>query len=323
MRHAGGLLALALLTTGCEGFLTSFAAGSTIRVLGRGSAALQRFGDIELAEAAIPGSISTMEALQVIVPDSPVLRLTLARSYASYGFGFLVDHLESAQAADHEAEAEHYRARATAAFLRSRELAFGMLSIWEPDDGGIEGAVRRGPDAFRRYVAQFDQENQGGMLFWAAYSWVQYISLHRDDPNALADLPFVTVLAERAKTLDHTFNDYAPHALAGGLAGSAPAQVGGRPDIARQEFEAAIAATHRQNLMYMVLEARIVAVALQDRALYRRLLQEVIDAGDLSVDRRLNNLIAKRRAVRYLAEIESLFAPEEPAVPDAPPPPVD
>ena len=309
-RYAGGLLALALLTTGCEGFLTSFAAGSTVRVFRRASPAVQRFADIELAETAIPGSIATMEGLMLIQTDSEVIHEILARSYASLGFGFLEDHMEQAMVEDNEARADHYRARATAAYLRSRAISFEMMSLWEPDDGGVEGHVRRGPDAFRRYLSQFDQENQGGQLFWAAYAWARYISLHTDDPNALADLPFVVALADRAKALDHTYNDYAPHALVGGLAGAAPAQLGGHPEIARQELETAIAATHRHNLMYMVLEARMVAVAVQDRALYRRLLQEVIDAGDLDPNLRLNNLIAKRRATRYLAQIDDLFEPE-------------
>ncbi len=314
-RTVGGLLALALLSTGCEGFLTSFAAGSTIRVVSRGSVGIQRFADPELAESAIPGSLSTLEALLVIKGDSDALHLTLARSYASYGFGFMEDHMEAAMANDDESRAEHFRARATAAFLRARQLSFEMMSIWEPDDGGVEGHVRRGPEAFRAYLNQFDDQEQGGILFWGAYSWARYIGLHRDDPNALADLPFVVAMADRAKALDHTYNGFAPHGLVGGLAAAAPAQLGGRPDIGRTEFEAAIAATQRHNLMYLVMEARIVAVALQDRGLYRRLLEEVINAGDVDVDLRLNNVLAKRRAFRYLAEIDNLFAPDETPAP--------
>jgi hypothetical protein len=137
--------------------------------------------------------------------------------------------------------------------------------------------------------------------------------LNRDDVNALADLPFVNALADRAYVLDHTFMGHAPHALRAGLVGTAPAQLGGRPDEAKRELETAIAATGGKNLMYLVLEARLVAVALQDRALYKRLLTTVIDAPtDLDIDQRLLNQLAKRRAVRYLAEIDLLFEPEQP-----------
>ena len=64
--------------------------------------------------------------------------------------------------------------------------------------------------------------------------------------------------------MSSTYNGHAPHVLLAGLVGSPPRQMGGRPDLARDAFEHAIDLTHRQNLMYLVLEARIVAVALQD-----------------------------------------------------------
>ncbi len=306
----GGLVALVLLVmTGCEGLLTNFAASSSIRIFSRAAPALSRFGDIELAEAAIPGSLGTLEGLMVVAPDSEALHLTLARAYSSFAFGFMVDHMEQAQLEDNEERAEHYRARASAAFVRARTVGLEQMSAWERDDGGAEGHMRRGLEAWRTYLGQFRAEH-AGQMFWTAYSWAQYIGINRDDVNALADLPFVLALAERVMALDHTYYDYAPHGLRAGLIGSAPQQLGGRPDIARQEFETAIAATHRTNLVYLVMEARIVAVSLQDRGLYRRLLEEVISAGDVNPANRLGNQIAKRRARRYLGQIDDLFEPE-------------
>jgi len=69
-----------------------------------------------------------------------------------------------------------------------------------------------------------------------------------------------------------------------------------------------------------VTEAQLVAIALQDRALYRTLLQEVIDA-DENIDpaNRLGNIIAKRRAVRWLARIDEFFEPVEGEAPAAQP----
>lgn len=306
----GGLLAFALLANGCENFLTNFAAGSTIRVLGRASPALQRSADPDFAEAALPGSITTMEGLMLIATDSEPLHLNLTRAYASYGFGFMEDHMEQALADDNEERAEHYRARASAAYLRARAIGFEMMSIWEPDDGGVQGHLRRGIEGWRRYLQNFEA-SQAPQMFWTAYAWARWIGINRDNVDALADLPFVIALAERVRALDPTYYGYAPRTLMAGLIGSAPQAMGGRPQEARQEFEAAIAATGRRNLMYLVLEARIVAVALQDRALYRRLLEEVINAGDVDPDNRLSNQLAKRRAIRYLRQIDSLFLPEE------------
>jgi TRAP transporter T-component len=321
--RTGGLAAVVVLSLLSAGCLTDLAAGSTVKIIGRASPSIARFEDPDLAEEAIPGSIGTMEGLLEIRPDDTNLRTILARSYASYGFGFLEDRMEQAIAKDDEAAAEHYRRRAGMAFTRARELALGNLTIWEDDGGGAKGHIQQGLAAWNEYLNQFDDaKDHAPTLFWAAYAWIRYIGLNRDDVNALADLPFVNALADRVYALDPTFMGNAPQALRAGLMGSPPAQLGGRPKEAKQEFDAAIAATGGKNLMYMVMEARIVAVALQDRALYKKLLTTVIDAPvDLDVDQRLSNQLAKRRATRYLAEVDQLFEPEPPAEPTAPPAP--
>jgi len=323
-----GLLAVALaLLAACD--MARFAAGSTIGVIERGAPAMQRVGDTDLAAEAIPASIGTMEAVMEVVPDDPRIRILLARSYASYGFGFLVDEMEAAYYNDDEQRGEHYRARASMAFLRAKEITLGTLTLWEDDDGGAEGAMSRGVVAWTEYLQQFDDaEDYGPALFWGAYAWAQYIGVNRDDVNALADLPYVNAMADHVLALDETFMGHAPHALKAGLVGTAPVQFGGRPDEARREFDAAIAATERHNFMYIVMQARIVGIAIQDRAFYRTLLEEVLE-GDPGIDpdNRLLNLLAKRRAERYLAEIDMLFEPEgtprdegegEPAAAEAP-----
>lgn len=302
------------------GCLTNMAAGTTVNVIAQASPAIARFEDPELAEEGIPASIATMEGLLEIRPKDSKLRALLARSYASYGFGFLEDHMEEALGRDDEASAERYRRRAAMAFSRARELALGSMSLWQDDAGGAAGHIKRGLSAWTSYLQEFDDRDQAPTLFWGAYGWARYIGLNRDDVDALADLPYVNALAERVLQLDPTFMGHAPHALRAGLIGSAPAQLGGRPDEAKKEFEVAIAATGGKNLMYHVIEARIVAVALQDRALYKKLLTTVLEAPrDIDLDQRLSNQLAKRRAARYLAEIDMLFEPEAPPAGTAPP----
>lgn len=319
------IASLALVAFVQQGCLSQIAAGSTAGIVGRGSVALQRSADPELVETAIPGSIATLESLMLTIPENTTLRQTLARSYCSLAFGFMEDHMEEAIAHDDMDRAEHYRNRATAQYLRSRQISFEIMSIWEPDDGGVDGN-RQNIDRWRNYLRNFDRREQGGQLFWAAYAWVRYINLNKDNPDAVADLPFVIALAERSKDLDEAHNGYAPRAMLAGLMAAAPAALGGRPDLAQAEFEWLIRQTEGKNLMYRVLYARMIAVALQDRNLYRTQLQTVLDAGDISADDRLQNILAKRRARRYLSQIDELFEPEgtapageATAAPDAPP----
>lgn len=306
------LLVIALCIPGCDGIMTSIAAGSTVRVIRRAAPAISRFEDPDFAELSIPGSIGTMEGVLIIKPEDLDLHMSLARGYASLGFAFYMDHMEAALANDDEEAAEHWRRRATMAFRRARALGIEMLTILEDDGGGAEAAIAAGIDPFNAYLQNFDADD-APILFWTAYAWANYVNANRDDVDALAGLPFVNALVDRVLVLDDTFYMHAPHALRAGLWGGLPAQLGGRPQDAKREFEIAIAATQRHNLMYLVMEAKIVAVALQDRALYQSLLEEVINAGDVDPDNRLANQCAKRRAARYLAEIDMLFEPADAA----------
>jgi hypothetical protein len=305
------VLSLGLLA-GCN--MTNLAAGSTVQIIGKAWPAIERYEDTELAAEGIPASIATMEGLLEIRPDDTELRGLLAEAYGSFAFGFMEDRMEEALVKDDDDGSEHYRKRAAMAYTRGRELALGSLTLWEGDDGGAAGHIKKGLPAWTEYLKKFDDaEKHVPTMFWAAYCWGRYIGINRDDVNALADLPFVTALSERLFALDHTYFGYAPHALRAGLIGTAPAQLGGRPEEAKKEFETAITATHGKNLMYMVVEAQIVAVALQDRALYKKLLTTTLDASkDLDPDQRLLNQLAKRRAERYLSQTDQLFPPEEP-----------
>ena len=317
------LLVLVGTVSGCN--MTNLAAGSTVQIISKAWPAIERYEDPDLADGGIPASIATMEGLLEIRPDDTELRAFLAKAYGSYAFGFMEDKMEAALTKDDEEGSEHFRKRAAMEYSRGRELALGSLTLWEPDEGGAAGHIKKGLPAWTEYLKKFDDaEKHVPTLFWAAYNWGRYIGVNRDDVNALADLPFVVALSDRLMALDHTYWGYAPHALRAGVIGTAPAQLGGRPDEAKKEFETAIAATQGKNLMYLVIEAQIVAVALQDRALYKKLLTTTLEAPkDLDPDQRLVNQLAKRRAERYLSEIDHLFPPEESSAPapDAAPAP--
>ena len=320
--HTGFLVAaIALGQTGCLG---KIAANSTARIMNQASPALQAFSDPATAEAALPYSITQMEGLLLVIPNNQLLRGNLMRAVGSFGFAFLVDRMEEAEVADDEARIEYYRNRATLAFLRGKEVGFQALTLEEDGDGGARGAYGRGIDAWRAYLQQFDDQEQAGLVFWLGYNWAQHISLNKEDPDVLADLPFAIACFERVFALDPTYNNYAPYAAMGSYYARTSASLGGEPARAREMFETAIARTHGNFLTYKVMMARVYAVMVQDRALFTRLLQEVIDAGDVMPEQRLANQIAKRRARRYLAQIDDLISPsEEPTAAEGATPPAE
>ena len=287
-------------------------ANTTISVMRRASPALGRLRDPYLSEASLPGTLGQMEGVLALVPDNMDLRTLMGRAYVSYGFGFMEDHLEIAEHDGTEEEVEHWRERASLAYLRAREVTIQGLDMRHPEDGGLMAVEHQGMEAFQEHLLRYTDPNvDAPLLLFATYSWARWIGLHRDDMNAIADLAFVQAMSERVLALNETYFDYAPIALHGGLIGSRPAALGGDPNTARTEIERAIELTHRQNMMFLVTEAQIVAVALQDRALFRSLLEEVEHFDvDSNPDGRLQNIIAQRRARRWLSRIDELFEPD-------------
>ena len=72
----------------------------------------------------------------------------------------------------------------------------------------------------------------------------------------------------------------------------------------------ALTLTDRKFLLIQYNYARTYAVATNNRELFDRLIQEVLDAGDISPENRLPNKIAQRRARRLRAQADELFFAE-------------
>lgn len=294
---------------GCDLQLT--AAGTTVAVTRRASPGANYMRDPDIAEAGIPASLQQFEGLMYLLPDDATLHETAARVYASYGYGFMEEHYEVAEyEGAEEEEIEHWRNRSSMAYWRAREIALSWLDRRRPEGGGILAVQRQGLEAFTAHIGRFSSEEEARILFWCAYGWARYISLHRDDMNAIADVAYVAVIADRVNAIAPTYFDHAPVALRAGLMAAAPPALGGRPADARVELDRAIELTGRRNLLFLVTEARLVAIPLQDRALYESLLNEVVAFDvDSYPEQRLPNVLAQRRARRYLQETDNFFDP--------------
>jgi hypothetical protein len=289
--------------------LRAFTADSTADLLHHASPQFNTLEDLEFAEQAVPGSIATMEAVWRCSPRNQDVLIELAQNWTSYGFAFLEDHAENADAHDEPEMAEHFRARARAAYHRGREFGLYLLNARHDVPGGPEGRIHAGIDAWRQYLARFNDRDDVPGLFWTGNAWLSFIQLSLDDPSALLDLPFAMALIDRSRALNPDYFYGGAHLVTALYYSSTPAALGGRPDLAQREFEAALAATHRRLLINQVYYARTYAVQVQNRTLFRNLLEEVLHAGDVMPTERLTNQVAKRRARRYLSQIDELFAP--------------
>lgn len=298
------------LACGCS--FRRLTADSTADLLHASSPQFNTLEDLEFAEAAAPANLVTMEAVWRVAPDNEDVLVELVQGYGAYGYAFLEDSMERARAADNEADEARWRARAQAAYRRGRQFGLTLLGVRVSTEGGAEAVLRQGLPAWRAYLQRFRDKEDVPALFWTANAMASLVGVSLDDATALLDLPFALSLAERARALDPDFARGSVHAFFGVYLASMPESLGGRPAEARAHFESALATSSRRMLTWQVMYARLYAVQVQDRALYERLLREVIDApDDVLPEERLANLVAKRRARRYLDDIDTVFAPAE------------
>ncbi len=303
-KAAFGLL---VVFSGCSGVLKRTAVDQTADVLADGSRAFDRETDAELAEAAIPASLKTMESFLEAHPTQPILLRLLAEGFANYAFGFIEDRAEQVQEQDPD-QAAHLRTRALGFYLRSRSFGLRLLALEHEE---LAQALEKREMPSEELLAEVEQDGLPG-LFWTANAWAAAINAGKDHPELLAELPIARALMERAAAIDPGFFHAGPMMALGALEAGLPKALGGKPDIAKAHFEKAQQLTGGSFLMIPVLFAKTAVVQLGDRALFEKTLQAVIDADpDADPDARLGNRLAQRRARRYLAAVDDLFLASE------------
>lgn len=307
------LVPLCGLSLGCS--MTKLAVGTQADVMSQASPAIEGLTDFEVAKVAIPASLVQVDGLLELDPENDKLLLLGAKGWGSYSLGFVEDDLHRAEkAGDYDAADEH-RARARAMYLKARAYGFRLLAL---EAGDVEAAMKRDPDEFAKFLAaEFTDAEDAPALFWTGYSWGLAINLSRDDPTMVADLPFPRVMVERAIALDEGYYNAAPHVFMGVVHSSLGESIGGNPEKGREHFERALELTNRKAHIVHVNYAEAYAVQKQDRALFDKLLEEVVNAPPTD-DRNLAlaNSVAKRRAKQLLAQADDLILPPLPPLPD-------
>lgn len=316
MQRVLTFLVLAAMATGCD--LTKLTANSTAGLFQRAAPAFEQMWDYDLAGSALPGNIIQMEGLMRVVPENEIIVMNGVRLYTAYAYGWIEDQAEEARANGDYAEADRLTARARLMYQRAKDLAVHRTSL---EHEGFQEAYDAGLDRFNAWLdEEFTEPEDAEMLLWIGYPWGSYINASKDDMVAVADLPFAEACVRRSVELDPTTFNAAGLTFLAVVATSAP---GADLDAAEPMWNRALEATERRSLLTLVNMARTYAVKRQDRELYTSLLREVLEAGDVMPENRLSNMIAKRRAARYLSQIDERIPVAEaaPAADPAPPTP--
>lgn len=289
----GALLAAAVSfsSTGC---LKKVLIDGQVRGTREGADAVSTLHDFEVARAVARAGLGTLEGMYKLAPYNEDALFLLTRSWAGATYGFTEDDFETAQEAGDEQMAAYHKARARAGFERARFYATRLLETRAP--GFVE--AQRNYDTITKYMADnYRHKDEAIDLLWASFAWIGLIGVARDDPSQVAELYVGVAIAERSLALDETLEHGMAHVLLGAYhARTAQSEL----DEAKKHFDRALEINKGKFLSTQLNYGHRYYCMKQDPGNYFKMLNAVLEAGDPIPEARLQNLIAKRRARRYL-----------------------
>lgn len=285
---------IALSQTSC---LKKIIFDGTVSSTRRGSGALDTVADYELARIAASAGLAQFEGMHRLGPQNTDALFLLTKAWVSYGFAFCEDDYDAATDANNEELAEYHKRRAKMAYERA--VFYGLELMGHSADGF--DAARKNDETFKAWLnANFDDKEDAETLFWTGYAWLARVNIGKDDPALVGDLFIGIDMLEKSRQLDESYNHYTVlTALAAYHARTAMSEM----DEAQKLFEDALTKTEHKTLLVQLNYATRYACNKGDKALYDKLLNEVLTADDPDPQQRLSNAVAKRRAKRALTKV--------------------
>jgi hypothetical protein len=249
---------------------------------------MKRESDPELARLAIPAQLKMLEGFLQSEPGNLDLQLLLAESFCSYSFAFLED-------AD--------QGRAGSWYLRGKNYALNVLQNLTGNPEFSNGDLK----TWENNLKKLDVSSSPA-LYWLTQCWGGWLTMNLHNPFAFADISRVEPALKRVLVLNPNFYYAGAHRGLGAFYGSRTKIIGGNPEKAKANFEKSLSLTKGRFLINSFLFAKTYAVQNQDRTLFEKLLNEILEApDDLFPEERLANEVAKLKAKALLEAIEDLF----------------
>ncbi len=291
--------ALALAASGCS--VRNVAVNSMADALAASGSGFGSDDDPELIGAAAPFSLKLMESILAEAPNHRGLLLAAAQGFVQYAYAFVETGADELEDRDLRA-AYAQRERARRLYLRARDYGLRGLETAHP---GLRKALKGDP---ARAVAGATAEDVP-LLYWTGVAWAAAISLSKDDPFLLAELPIMEALVRRALELNEDYDNGTIHVFMISYEMSRASMSADAAARARRHFERAVELTGGMQASPYVTFAESASTVERNRKEFEQLLQRAlkIDAA-ARPEWRLVNTVMQRRARWLLARTDRLFA---------------
>ena len=250
--------------------------------------------DILLAREASAFYLKLSESVLRETPGNLKLAESVASGFTQYAYAFVSLEADQLQSKDAKA-AQRMKERAARLYARANKHAMTALEKTTP--GFTKALMNLQPGGALRL-----SDAQVGVAYWAAAAWGGMISLSKDDPDTVADLPLAMKLAKLAWETKPDHGRGSLSSLMGTFEASSP---GGSLTLAEKYFDQAIAQSKGQSAGPWVAKAESIAMAKQDPQLFAQWLKEAIRIS--AAHRHLENEVMRARAAWLLDTMDDLF----------------
>ena len=250
--------------------------------------------DILLAREASAFYLKLSESVLRETPGNLKLAESVSSGFTQYAYAFVSLEADQLQSKDTKAA---QRMKERAALLYARAHGHAKRALEKTTPGFTKALMQAEPNASLRL-----SDAQVGVAYWAAASWGGVISLSKDDPDKVADLPAAMKLAKLAWD---TKPDHGAGSLSSLMGTFESASPSGSLSLAEKYFDQAIAQSKGQSAGPWVAKAESIAMAKQDPQLFAQGLKEAIRISD--AHRNLENEVMRARAAWLLEVMDDLF----------------
>jgi predicted anti-sigma-YlaC factor YlaD len=294
-------MAVSLWGSGCS--IRHYALNKAADALAQSGTTFSSDDDPELIKSAAPFSLKLMESVLAEDPQHTGLLTAAAGGFTQYAYAFVQQEADETEPRD-LAAADALRLRAKRLYLRAQRYGLRGLEVHHP---GFTAALAANPKA----TAQQVKKSEVPLLYWTAAAWASAISLSKDNPETVGQIPQMEALIFRALELDESYGHGSIHNFLIAYEMGKPGAAGDPVARARKHFDRSLALSQGRDASPFVSLAEAVTIQKQDVKEFESLLNRALAINpDAYPDNRLLNTVMQRRARWLLSRKSDLFLSE-------------
>lgn len=256
--------------------------------------------DPELVRESLPTNMKLIELLIHQSPNNPELLTAACQAFTVYAYSFVLRDAEIAMDEDFSSARKLYSRSGN---LLKRAKDYGMKAL----EASYPGFIKSYNSEPKIALSKTNEKNIS-TLYWTAAAWGLFVSVSKDNPAAIIELPNIGHLLERALELDEDYDNGSIHDLMFTYTLNRPDGGSSSLEVAKEHFDRAMDLSGGSRASLYVSYAESISIPNQNKEEFFNLLDQAlaVDVNEIP-NQRLANILAQERANWLKSRVDELF----------------